>query len=192
MISSLLVILAFAVMGASDLAKMRGRAARGNVLFLAGMITLAAAGLLSALGGARFHLALALRIVFFALAALGLWGEYSALFVSLPAGDTYLGAKAPGQLVDSGLYALCRHPGGLFLPLMSISLALALTSRSLLIDSLLASLLNLLYIRFQDRVVFPQTIPGYDSYRQRVPFLVPTAQSIARAAAGSKNKQEDV
>lgn len=192
MIPGLLILLSFAVMVFSDLLKMRGRNAAGKALFAAGAVTLIAAGLRAALLGPWFQVPGVLRVLLFALAALGLWGEYVALFVSLPAGDTYLSGKAAGQLVDSGLYALCRHPGGLFFPLMSISLALGLGNRGLLLGSLLASLLNLLYVWFQDRVVFPQTIAGYDSYRQRVPFLVPTAQSLARAVSGSNNAQDDV
>ena len=43
------------------------------------------------------------------------------------------------------------------------------------------SLLNLGYALFQDRVTFPKTFCDYLAYREKVPFLLPTADSFRRA-----------
>lgn len=188
----MIVIASFAMMAFSDALKMRGRDKAGKSLFAAGCLVLAAGMGLAAVTGGRFYVSPIARGLLILLAALGAWGEYSSLFGALPVKDTYTGGVPAQKLVDSGLYAMCRHPGALFFPLMSICLALALGRSSLLVNSLLASSLNLLYVIFQDQVVFPSTIPGYSSYRQRVPFLLPTAQSIARALRVSTDKQDDV
>ena len=184
-IMPIIVIVSFLFMALSDALKMRGRDKAGKGLFAAGVLLLAAGMILSAMTGNRFHVSPLLRALLITLAALGAWGEYSSLFGALPVKETYIGTYPAQKLVDSGLYAMCRHPGAIFFPLMSVCLALGLGSVSLLNSSLLASSLNLLYVLFQDQVVFPATIPGYGSYRQRVPFLLPTAQSIARALGRS-------
>ena len=188
----IIVIVSFLLMALSDALKMRGRDKAGKGLFAAGVLFLAAGLILSAMTGNRFHVSPLLRALLITLAAIGAWGEYSALFGAIPVKETYIGADPAQKLVDSGLYAMCRHPGAIFFPLMSVCLALGLGSVSLLINGLLASSLNLLYVVFQDQVVFPSTIPGYGSYRQRVPFLLPTAQSIARALGKTTDKQDDV
>lgn len=192
MMPAVLVIIAFVMMALSDVLKLRTRTGAGKALFMVSLPVLLAGLLWSALGGARFSLPLPLRLVCLLLAAAGAYGEYVALFGALPAKATYLEAQPANQLVSHGLYALCRHPGALFLPLATISLALALGSRSLLLNSLLASALNLFYVWFQDKLVFPRMISGYHEYRQSVPFLFPTTQSIARAAATKNNKQDIV
>ena len=192
MIMTIIVIVSFLLMALSDALKMRGRDKAGKGLFAAGVLLLATGMVLSAVTGSRFHVSLPLRALLLTLAALGAWGEYSSLFGALPVKETYIGADPVQKLVDSGLYAMCRHPGAIFFPLMSVCLALGLGSVSLLHSSLLASSLNLLYVLFQDQVVFPSTIPGYGCYRLRVPFLFPTAQSIARALGKTTDKQDDV
>ena len=192
MIMPIIVIVSFLLMALSDALKMRGRDKAGKGLFAAGFLLLAASMILSAVTGKRFHVSPPLRVLLITLAALGAWGEYSSLFGALPVKETYIGTDPAQKLVDSGLYAMCRHPGAIFFPLMSVCAALGLGSVSLLINGLLASLLNLLYVVFQDQVVFPSTIPGYNSYRHRVPFLFPTSQSIARALGKTTDKQDDV
>ena len=192
MIMTIIVIVSFLLMALSDALKMRGRDKAGKGLFAAGVLFLAAGLILSAMTGNRFHVSPLPQALFVTLAALGAWGEYSSLLGALPVKETYIGADPAQKLVDSGLYAMCRHPGAIFFPLMSVCAALGLGSVSLLINGLLASLLNLLYVVFQDQVVFPSTIPGYNSYRQRVPFLFPTAQSIARALGKTTDRQDKV
>ena len=46
---------------------------------------------------------------------------------------------------------------------------------------MLFSLLNLAYAWFQDRITFPRTFCDYETYRERVPFLIPTGNSIRLA-----------
>lgn len=181
MISCLLVIISFGLMFLSDMLKLAGRRRLGKYLFIIGMMVLAAAGISAAMSSSRFQTALLLKILFLLIALVAAVLEYLALFSSLPAFSTYLGENEPKQLVDSGMYALCRHPGSLWFPLFSLSLALGIGNWELLASAGIASALNLLYVWFQDRFVFPKTITGYAQYQERTPFVIPTAQSISRA-----------
>lgn len=181
MISCLLVILSFGLMGLSDLLKLAGRRKPGRNLFLIGMAGLVYAGLSAALSSSRFQIPVPLKALFLLVSLAAAVLEYLALFSSLPALSTYLGENEPSQLVESGMYALCRHPGALWFPLFSLSLALGLGNWELLASSGLASALNILYVWFQDRLVFPKIFTDYSRYTQSTPFIVPTAQSILRA-----------
>ena len=99
-----------------------------------------------------------------------------ALFLALPFQKTY---ETDGglPLTDSGIYSLCRHPG--FWPFLTLLLCLWLTFGGIWPAgaAVLYTGCNFLYIRIQDRYLFPQYIDGYDRYRQAVPFLIPGRKS---------------
>ena len=75
-------------------------------------------------------------------------------------------------------YALCRHPGILyFIPLY---LCLWLTCGFPVYAAVAFSALDLLLGVFEDKVVFPAFLDGYDQYKSEVPFLIPTRSSFQR------------
>lgn len=190
MISLSLVIFAFALMFLSDGLKLHRKTSAGKLFFAAGMLVLVAAGIFAALKGQHFYLAPAVSILFLLISAAGAWGVCASLFFSLPADSTYLVDQQESvQLVDSGLYALCRHPGALWFPVFSCFLALGLGNIDLLASAALASLLNILYVWYQDYKIFPVTIKGYEQYQKITPFLLPTAHSLSRAI-GEKTKKQ--
>lgn len=187
MTSIFLVICAFALMFLSDELKLRKRTGTGKLAFLTGALVLVTAFFAAAFGGQRFSLPPMAKALFLLLAGAGAFGLYLSLFSALPAKATYLDKQEAQTLVDSGMYALCRHPGALWLPIFSGFLALGLANIELLAAAALSSLLNVLYVVYQDKRVFPKTIRGYDQYKKTVPFLFPTAQSFLRAV-GRKSK----
>lgn len=182
MIPLLGVMVSFALMALSDTLKLRGRTAAGKKIFLAGIFALVSSMLWALLGRRQLFMAPLPRFLCFIAAGAGGWAEYTALVKALPAKEAYFGKDTAAQLVTDGIYALCRHPGALFFPLLSLGLSLGFASRGMLEAALLASLLNLFYVWFQDRFVFPRLIPGYEGYQESTPFLLPTAQSLRRAA----------
>ncbi len=103
------------------------------------------------------------------------------LFFALPFSDTYVGSSSEQPVCDRGFYALCRHPGVLCFFFMFLFWGLAAYPAPLLLQGMVFSLLNLAYAWFQDRVTFPKTLSGYDEYRKRVPFLIPTKNSLDTA-----------
>ena len=60
-------------------------------------------------------------------------------------------------------------------------LGLAALPDRMILRGMLYSALNLAYVCFQDRITFPRTFCDYDDYRQKVPFLIPTRNSVATA-----------
>ena len=183
------VLGAFSLMFLSDLLKLKARKAAGNILFLTGALLLAGSLAYAPFSSAWFPVALPLRLVFLLLAVLFAALELHTLFIALPARQTYL-TNEQTPLVDSGIYALCRHPGALWLPAFLLHFSLGIGSLGLVIAGMLASMLNLLYVWFQDSAVFPRTIPGYAEYRLRIPFLLPTWHRICSALTGLLRRQE--
>ena len=143
---------------------------------------LLASGVFAFYFGGHFVVSWPLRVISLLLAAVAAVLEVFSLFKALPAKETYLGGD-PVDLVNTGMYALCRHPGALWLAAFCPLLALGLGSTGLLSAGALAALLNILYVLFQDKVVFPRLIRGYAAYKKSTPFLIPTRTSISNAFA---------
>ncbi len=121
------------------------------------------------------------RGLFWLLAAAFLALEADALFFALPRAASYGQPGRDRATQTAGMYALCRHPGvlwlaGLFLCLWPLGLPLG--------EALLYSVLNLLLAAFEDCRVFPARLTGYDAYRRETPFLLPTPASVRRCFAG--------
>lgn len=137
--------------------------------------------------GAGSNLLCARGIGALILATLFLFLLLHSLFFSLSK-ETYQESQdAPPPLVDTGLYALCRHPGVLFFMGLYICLWLAFGGDLLLLAAWSYSLLNLLYGLMQDLWSFPRQFAGYDGYRRRTPFLIPNAKSV-RACVRTWNR----
>lgn len=112
-----------------------------------------------------------------------------ALFFALPAAETYALNGEKTTVCDSGVYALCRHPGVLWFALLYLSLlGMGLLPLS---AALIFPTANFLYAAAQDRWVFEETIAGYAAYKRRVPCFLPTAESVRRSMGrrGGRNKR---
>jgi len=117
------------------------------------------------------------------------------LFFALPFSETYLNAPENRHVYDSGAYALCRHPGVLCFFAVFLFWGLAALPSAFLAKGMALSAINAAYAWFQDRVTFPKTFSDYPEYRDRVPFLIPTKNSLRsafrmRSRAGGKRKKK--
>lgn len=102
--------------------------------------------------------------VFFAL-------ELYALFGSFSVSEAYTSIEAPRQTSENGLYSLCRHPG---IPLFAgLYICLHLGAQLPLSDVLVYIICDFFLAVFEDIVIFPRLLDGYDDYKKRVPFIIP-------------------
>jgi protein-S-isoprenylcysteine O-methyltransferase Ste14 len=132
-----------------------------------------------------------IRLCFFgglALAFLGLL--LYTLFYALPFSATYVKTELPCEVCDSGVYALCRHPGVLWFTGFYLSLGLALKIQMLLIAAVIFSLLDILYVLFQDRYTFIKSMKNYEGYKKNTPFLIPNGKSIKRCMRTLAKREE--
>ena len=109
-----------------------------------------------------------------------------SVFVEIPLRQRHRNLNGSREvLITEGTYALCRHPGALWLALFLVGWALWWPAGQVVMVALLWGLLEWVLITVQDRWIFPQRFPEYNRYRERTPFLIPTRQSL-RAAWASR------
>lgn len=147
--------------------------------FPAGCLLLAAATADMLFGRRRPGLG-AVGYLSLAAAALFLFMLIYTLFFAIPLGESYKSQQGGRRVIKSGVYALCRHPGVLWLMGGYLFLWLAFGETVLFVAFVVFSLLDIGYIVLQDWVIFPQMFEDYEEYRRQVPFLLPTLDSIAK------------
>lgn len=161
---------------------------KGRALFFAGcgLLAVASAGLIADAVADRVFLTLK-SVAFSIFTALFFVALIYTLFFALPFRKTYIEdgpsedvSGGPNKVCDTGVYALCRHPGVLWLAGTYISLAIAFPGRDLIIGSVAFTLLDIVYVIVQDIYIFPHAFSDYDMYRKSTPFLLPTAGSVKR------------
>ena len=118
-----------------------------------------------------------------ALGSLGLLVH--CLFFALPARDTYINPQRI-KLVNTGFYALCRHPGLWWLSLLYLFLWMLLEHKAMLYLWVINTFGDIVYVVIQDIFIFPKTIDGYHMYKLETPFLIPTRKSILRMFSNSE------
>ena len=162
-------ILAFALMLLGDLNDARFGKKPLKLCFPLGVALLAAATYL----GCDFERISAIWCI--AAGAFLLLLLYS-LFGSFSVKDAYVEQGCGRRVCDRGLYAMCRHPGVLFFAGLYVCLHFA--ARLPVSQAILYTALDLLIAMFEDSVVFPKVLGGYDEYKTRVPFIIPTTESL--------------
>lgn len=101
------------------------------------------------------------------------------LFFALPFRSAYVDGRP--ALCTTGMYALCRHPGILWLGFAYASLFFALPCALTAAGAALFTALDVAYAVFQDMYTFPRIFKGYGEYRRLAPFLIPNPASVRRA-----------
>lgn len=105
------------------------------------------------------------------------------LFFALPFRETYT-EGADGQetskVCRKGMYALCRHPGVLWLTGIYLCLAVEFSTVEVIVNSILFIVFDVIYVIFQDRWTFVRTFTDYEEYKSETPFLIPCAGSIRK------------
>ena len=127
-------------------------------------------------------------VLWLILAAAAFAALIYCLFFALPFEKTYVDPKNGRGVYDEGVYALCRHPGVLCFFVFYLFLGVAARPYPFLRYGMYLSVLNLLYVVFQDAVTFPKTFCNYADYRKYTPFIIPTKKSICRSVKTMKRE----
>ncbi|MEE9201566.1 MAG: hypothetical protein V3U31_00030, partial [Dehalococcoidia bacterium] len=100
-----------------------------------------------------------------------------SVFVEIPLAAYLLRGSVP-RLVNTGTYALCRHPGVLWAAALFVGLILVSRSTKLLVAAPVWLALDVLWVWMQDKFFFPRLIPGYKEYQGQTPMLWPNRRSL--------------
>ena len=177
----------FVPMAAADYFYLRKRPGTGRVLFAAGCGLLCASTLWLVWKSRPMPSPVPLVPAFVCLVLL----VYTVFFAVKPSREALAACPEGMQpLVCRGVYALCRHPGVLWLGGVYGFLALAWPSRQWLLAFFLFTAGDMFYVLYQDRWIFPHTIHRYGEYQKETPFLIPTVSSINKALASFSGSSE--
>jgi protein-S-isoprenylcysteine O-methyltransferase Ste14 len=106
-----------------------------------------------------------------------------SLFAEIPFVSAYVQKGAPARLVTWGTYALCRHPGVLWLAGLLVGLFLLRGSLWMLAAIPVWIGLDILYVALQEKLFFVKMFgPEYVNYQRNVPMLLPTPRSFRECA----------
>jgi protein-S-isoprenylcysteine O-methyltransferase Ste14 len=103
-----------------------------------------------------------------------------SLFFALPFGSTYLENEKGRQVYTKGMYALSRHPGALWFIGLYFSIYFLTGNSLILIMAVVFSILNIVYVIFQDLWTFPRLFIDYKKYANSTPFIIPSFKSVNR------------
>jgi protein-S-isoprenylcysteine O-methyltransferase Ste14 len=103
-----------------------------------------------------------------------------SLFLELPFKSTYADDKFNGSLVDTGTYALCRHPGVLWLFFLLLFLFFMTGAVMIAVATIIWTSINAVYVYLQEKFFFCTMFSDYINYQKTTPMLIPNKSSIKK------------
>ncbi len=151
-----------------------------KVTGVAGVVLIAYSTIAVALVSEKIAIPVSFRIAAGILCAAAAFLLVYSLFLELPFSKTYGGAKYSSELVDTGTYALCRHPGVLWFGLMFLFFFYATGAKLLIPAGIIWTAVDIIHVYIEDKFFFPKMFPGYKNYAKSTPMLIPNKVSIRR------------
>lgn len=131
---------------------------------------------------------LASTVLFIIAAALLIY----SLFLELPFKATYADNNYNSFLVSTGTYALCRHPGVLWL-FFSLTFLFFMTGSVIIgFAALVWTSIDILYVYLQERVFFCKMFLGYNVYQMTTPMLLPNKRSISKCVRSFSINEQNI
>lgn len=101
-----------------------------------------------------------------------------SLFLELPFVKTYTKMVHNNELVQTGTYALCRHPGVLWFGFLFLFFCSTTGAVLLLLAGIVWTSADVIYVYLQEKLLFYKIFPGYKAYVKTTPMLIPTKASV--------------
>jgi len=120
-----------------------------------------------------FAVSILLHMFFGLLSSISLLLMLYSLFFALPFSKTYIVLEKGNAVVDTGMYALCRHPGVIWFFFFYLFLFLASGKMMIMWSGIAWTAMDIIHVYVQDNWLFPKALAGYDHYKIKVPFLIP-------------------
>lgn len=103
-----------------------------------------------------------------------------SLFLELPFVNTYGKKEHSNALVDTGTYALCRHPGVIWFGFVFLFFFFLTGAKLIIPAGMIWTGFDVLHVHIQEKMFFPKMFPDYIQYKNNTPMLIPTIYSIKR------------
>ncbi len=172
-----LSLVGFCALGAIDFAVFDRFATVRKIILLLGVTSLMLAFVVASGQGQPLGLPAWLKYPGWVLTILGgsllIYSVFIEIPLTLRQRQLSLSGYSAPTLVQTGTYALCRHPGFWWLIFLLAGQIMALQSSSVAQLAFVWIVLNLTLVTLQDRYIFPGRFLDYGDYQAITPFLVP-------------------
>ncbi|MEQ8201182.1 MAG: hypothetical protein ABRQ24_07160 [Syntrophomonadaceae bacterium] len=116
-------------------------------------------------------------LICFIIASLCMGIQLYIIFFAVPFNKTYV-EIGDYEIVDTGFFALARHPGVMWFFLFYLLLWLGTGKMMVLWANVVWTICDVIHVFLQDRLFFPRMFKDYDVYISRVPFMIPNRKSL--------------
>lgn len=103
-----------------------------------------------------------------------------SLFLELPFVQTYGKKEHNHNLVNTGTYALCRHPGVLWFGFVFLFFFFTTGAVLLIPAGIIWTIIDILHVYLQEKMFFPKMFPEYGKYIKDTPMLIPNRKSMMK------------
>jgi len=177
----------FLFMLGSDLVGIKKNNVAQSLLAFFGTIIIVSSSVGILLVGNTYQLDVGLRVLFGAIGLVFLFFLIYSVLIEVKKNKA-----ESNQLVTSGTYALSRHPGVLWLFFYYVFGSLSFANTDILIAGIVWSLINVIYVIVQEKVIFTRIFSNYEIYKKETPMLLPTRSSIKKCLVtldGGRNEK---
>jgi protein-S-isoprenylcysteine O-methyltransferase Ste14 len=103
-----------------------------------------------------------------------------SLLLERPFKATYADDNYNNSLVNTGTYALCRHPGVLWLFFTMLFLFFMTGAVNIAAAGMVWTSINIIYVYIQEKLFLINMFSGYESYQKTTPMLIPSKDSLKK------------
>ena len=182
----ILGVVGFGLMFGADLCGLHQRCVWRNLLAFFGFAFVFGSSLYILLLGDTYRLPLFARIIA---------GVLSLMFLLLLIYSVLIEVNKKRdiseKLITTGTYALSRHPGVIWFAFYYIFGSIMFANVEILIAGIIWSIINIIYVLLQEKLVFNKMFENYDLYRETTPMLWPNVKSIKRCITTMNGGQNE-
>jgi len=163
-----------------DIYTLKNEVVKKKIFGVMGLVPFIYSAIMVTVSWDKIDFPLPLRIVAFVLWLGVTFLLIYSLFLELPFVKTYGRMQHNNELVSTGTYALCRHPGVLWFGFLFLFLFATTGSVLLIPAGIIWTCVDVLYVYLQEKLFFYKIFPGYKAYMKNTPMLIPTKASIKK------------
>ena len=163
-----------------DIYTLNNKGTKKKIFGITGLATFIYSALMVTMSSEKINFSLAIKIIAFMFLSVVAFLLVYSLFLALPFVKTYGKVQHNSELVDTGTYALCRHPGVLWFGFLFLFLFFASGSVLLISAGIIWTSIDVLHVYLQEKLFFFKIFPEYRTYIKTTPMLIPTKSSIKK------------